>query len=107
MTVRKVTLLDPIASPKAVAERLSTRVGSLRGKTVGIYDSLMWANFGRFADMLEEMLRTRAGVARIVRLNGGAPGSANRPGKKDLHVSDAELDAFAREIDTAIVGLGA
>lgn len=107
MTSRKVTLLDPIAPARKTSERLSARASSLAGKTVGIYDSLMWANFGRFADRLEELLKSRAGVARVVRLNGGAPGAANRPGRKGLHVGDAELDAFAQGIDSAIVGLGA
>lgn len=107
MAYQKITLLDPVAPAKKEGKRLSARLNTLAGKSVGIYDSLLWANFGRFADHLEELLKTKIGVARVVRLSGGAPGSGKRPGKKDLRVSDAEMDAFAQQIDTAIVGLGA
>lgn len=111
MAGQMVAILSPAAAPTKAIQKLSDRVSTLKGKSVGIYDNFLWANFGRFADRLEELLKNEMGVSQVVRLRGVTPTSAKTQGKGmtpgKVHVSDAELNAFAERVDTAIVGLGA
>ncbi len=108
MAGQMVAILNPAAAPAKAIQELPDRVSTLKGKSVGIYDNFLWANFGRFADRLEELLKSEMGVSQVVRLRGVTPTSLSKrmtPGK--IHLSDAELSAFAEQVDTAIVGLGA
>lgn len=111
MTGQMVAILSPAAAPMKTTQKLPDRVNTLRGKSVGVYDNFLWANFGRFADRLEELLKKEMGVSKVVRLRGVDPTSSKAPGKGmtpgKIHVSDAALNAFAEQVDTAIVGLGA
>jgi hypothetical protein len=66
-------LLDPVgfeseALPKPMAKRLDT----LGGKTVGILD-IGFPNGGVFLDRVEEVLKSRYGVAEFVRLAKPSP----------------------------------
>ena len=102
MLERTTVLLSPVPVLQKARHRLIDRLSTLRGMRVGIWDNFLWANFGRFADRLEELLRTDIGVARVVRFAGAETTSNNWNSGRD-----AESSAFVAQIDTAIVGLGA
>lgn len=102
MLEHTTVLLSPVPVLRKAHHKLNDRLSTLRGMRVGIWDNFLWANFGRFADRLEELLRTEIGVARVVRFSGAKTTSNNWNSRRD-----AELDAFVEQIDTAVVGLGA
>lgn len=102
MQERTTVLLSPVPVLRKASHRLNDRLSMLRGMRVGIWDNFLWTNFGRFADRLEELLRTDIGVANVVRFAG-----AETTSNKWNSGRDTELNAFVAQIDTAIVGLGA
>lgn len=102
MIERTTVLLSPVPVLQKASHRLNDRLSTLSGMRVGIWDNFLWANFGRFADRLEELLRTEIGVARVARLAG-----ADATSNKWNRISDTDWNAFVTQIDTAIVGLGA
>jgi hypothetical protein len=81
-------ILDPVgfesaAPPKPMARRLDT----LRGKTIGILD-IGFPNGSVFLDRVEEMLKTRYGVAEFVRRAKPSPA---RPADDDVRKELIEL----------------
>lgn len=73
-------ILDPTGfdsqPPKAMAKRLDT----LKGKTIGLLD-IGFPNGGVFLDRVEELLKTKYGVAETVRRAKPSPA---RPAKDEV-----------------------
>jgi hypothetical protein len=60
-------ILDPVGFESEVAPKpMAKRLNNLNGKTVGILD-IGFPNGGVFLDRVEEVLKSKYGVARFVR----------------------------------------
>jgi hypothetical protein len=66
----RLRVLVPTYSGEAPGTPLAAGITSFEGKTIGFIDNGKFG-VGRFADELEEMLRTRHGVARVIRERKG------------------------------------
>ncbi|MDG2303062.1 MAG: hypothetical protein P8R42_00180 [Candidatus Binatia bacterium] len=94
-----IEILSPVALGPSEAVELAPGVTSLAGKRLGIRRDSTWQSFEIFADELGRLARARLGVAEVVTFDPEA-----RIGTPE-HES-ARVEAFAREVDAAIVGLG-
>jgi hypothetical protein len=96
--VTTLTLFDPTAPRREAAESQGTpaTLAGLAGKIVGFIDNAK-PNFGLLADDLGELLKTKYGVARIVKHRKP---SASVPAKPEV------IEALASECDVVITGSG-
>lgn len=94
-----IEILSPEAFGPAEAHPLSPGARSLAGARLGIRRDRTWRSFEIFADELDRLARTRLGVRDVVHFDPEA-----RIGTPE-HES-ARVEAFAKEVDVAIVGLG-
>ncbi len=90
------TIFDPTDGPIAKTFTPADRLGSLKGKVVGVLD-----NGKTKSDLLlreiQNLLRSEVGVADVVTLRKP---SAYRP------APDEQLDELARQAHAAITGIG-
>ena len=91
-----IEILVPVAPDGGQSSPLSNRMPDLRGTVVGLLDN-DWSSFSLFLDRLEQRLERQAikAVKRILHVQ-----------RRNI-IAGSELDAFAAQIDTAIIGLGA
>ena len=94
-----IEILSPAALGPRESKPLARAIDTLAGKTLGIRRDSTWHSFEIFAEELEKLARERAGVAHVVSFDPEA-----RIGTPE-HES-ARVEAFAKEVDVAIVGLG-
>lgn len=94
----RITVLDPTAAPPEVDADPGPDAGPLAGRTVGIRHDTAWRSFDWVIDEWERELRGAG--ASVRRWCAG-----NRIGDEGRRTA-AELDAFATDVDLAIVGLG-
>lgn len=92
-------ILSPAASGPADVADLAPSVPSLEGKRLGIRRDSAWRSFEVFADELGQLARDRLGVSDVVMFDPEA-----RIGTPE-HES-GRVEAFAKEVDAAVVGLG-
>lgn len=94
----RVKILDPTAPPPEVDPDPGPDAGPLAGKVVGLRSDRTWRSFEW---VLDEWAREL-----------GATGARLRPWLAGNRIGDegertaAELDAFATDVDLALVGLG-
>ncbi len=94
-----LTILSPTALGPTDSKPLAARVGSLRGRVLGIRVDKAWQSFHRFADELTRLARAELGVKDVIVFDPEARIGA--PEAESTKVHD-----FARQIDAAVVGLG-
>lgn len=94
----RITVLDPTAAPPDVDADPGPDAGLVRGRVVGIRFDSAWRSFEWVIDEWERELR--AAGADVRRWRAG-----NRIGEEGERTF-AELDAFATDVDIAIIGLG-
>jgi hypothetical protein len=94
----RIVVLDPTASPPEVDPDPGPDAGPLAGRTVGIRYDTAWRSFMWVIDEWER--RVRAAGADVRRWVAG-----NRIGEEGERTR-AELQAFATDVDIAIIGLG-
>ena len=90
--MRRITLYDPTAEPRAVNAALAPRLTTLAGKRAGILDNGK-ANAGTLMLAVVERLKARHGVVEVVKREKPVAGPP----------SPAVLDALAA-CDFALVG---
>ncbi len=73
-------ILDPVGFTEKAPKPLAPRLESLRGKTVGLLD-IGFPNGNLFLDRVEELLRERYGVVRVIRRAKPSPA---RPARKEV-----------------------
>ncbi len=94
-----IEILSPTSmGPTEVAQR-TPPIASLAGKRLGIRRDSTWRSFEVFADELSRLATERLGVRDVVMFDPEA-----RIGTPE-HES-ARVEAFAQEVDAAVVGLG-
>ncbi len=94
------TILLPTGEVSEPAQPLAIRKDSLAGSVVGIIDNDMWRSMGIMADELSRLLVDQAGaVGVVVRSSGPMHGA-------DPEQYRREMEAFHREVDAVISGLG-
>ena len=94
-----LTLFDPTAPARPQGERAASNaavLSSLAGKVVGFIDNAK-PNFGALADDIGELLKTKLGVARVVKHRKP---SASVPARPEV------IEALASECDVVITGSG-
>jgi len=90
-----IDVLSPAAAAAHNAVPLANRVPTLEGRVVGLLDNSK-AGTRPFLDRVEELLRSRHGVARIIRYDKRAAA---------LPMADETLEAAGRECDVVINGI--
>ena len=88
-----ITVLDPTVAPGPATARLAPALRALAGTRVGLLDNGK-VNVDRFLDHVENLLRTRHGVADVLRCrkpNMSAPAPA--PVLAELAACDAVISA--------------
>jgi hypothetical protein len=96
--MERVRILDPTAPPPAQDLDPGPDAGPLRDRLVGLRTDTAWRSFEWVLDEWEPRLRAAgADVRRFV--------AGNRIGEEGDRTF-AQLDAFANDVDLAIVGLG-
>ncbi len=95
----EIEILSPASLGPADVAELAPPLASLAGKRLGIRRDSTWRSFEVFAEELGDLARERLGVAEVVMFDPEA-----RIGTPE-HES-ARVEAFAKEVDAAIVGLG-
>ena len=94
-----VTLFDPTAPRREPEEKPGTAKAALTGlagKVVGFIDNAK-PNFDHLADDLGELLKTKYGVARVIKRRKS---SASVPAKPEV------IEELSRECDVVITGSG-
>ena len=93
-----VMLFDPTAPRREAADTPGTAstLSGLAGKVVGFIDNAK-PNFGLLADDLGELLKTKYGVARVIKRRKS---SASVPAKPEV------IEELAAECDVVITGSG-
>ena len=94
----RIRVLDPTASPPEVSTDPGPDAGSLAGRRVGIRFDLTWQSFLQVKDEWTRALEDLG--ATVVGWNAG-----HRIGEEG-EVTRSQLEAFADDVDIAIVGLG-
>ena len=94
-----IEILTPTAMGPAESRPLTPRRSTLRGARLGIRIDHAWRSWWQASDELATLARTVLGVAEVVMFD-----PESRIGKPE-HES-AKIEAFARGVDAAIVGLG-
>lgn len=92
-------ILSPEALGPTEAHPVSPGRRSLAGARLGIRRDSTWRSFDIFADEVDRLARVRLGVRDVVHFDPEA-----RIGTPE-HES-TRVEAFAKEVDAAIVGLG-
>jgi len=97
--MKEIEILSPVSAGPAEAAELAPAAGALAGKTLGIRRDSAWRSFEVFADELGRLAREKLGVADVVMFDPeariGTPEQESR-----------RVEAFAEEVDVAVVGLG-
>ncbi|MCH2170587.1 hypothetical protein MK489_07365 [Myxococcota bacterium] len=96
--MERIHVLDPTAPPPEVSTDRGPDAGSLAGRRIGIRYDQTWQSFLQVIDEWKPSLE--AAGAEVVTWNAG-----NRIGEQG-ETTRQELDAFAEDVDLAIVGLG-
>ena len=93
-----LTLFDPTAPRREAAEAAGTArtLSGLAGKVVGFIDNAK-PNFGLLADDLGELLKSKYGVANVIKRRKS---SASVPAKPEV------IEELAQECDVVITGSG-
>ena len=93
-----LTLFDPTAPRREAEEAPGTAktLAGLAGKVVGFIDNAK-PNFGLLADDLGELLKTKYGVANVIKRRKS---SASVPAKPEV------IEELAQECDVVITGSG-
>ena len=73
-------ILDPTGFDSQAPKSMAPRLTSLQGKTIGLLD-IGFPNGNVFLDRVEELLKTRYGVAEVVRKAKPSPA---RPAKEEV-----------------------
>jgi hypothetical protein len=94
----RIRILDPTAEPPATDPDPGPDAGTLSGRTVGIRHDSAWRSWEWVLDEWSELLLGTG--AEVVTWRAG-----NRIGDEGTQTF-AELDAFAGDVDVALVGLG-
>jgi hypothetical protein len=94
-----IDILSPVALGPAERRPLAPRLGTLRGRVLGIRVDRAWTSFLRFADEVRTLARARLGVRDVVVFD------------PDIRIGSPEAESgkvalFAGRVDAAIVGLG-
>ena len=93
-------ILLPCGEVGEQSEPLAARRESLAGAVVGVIDNDMWRSMGIVADELCGLLVDQTGAAKVVVRTSGPMHGA------DPEAYRQELEAFHREVDAVISGLG-
>ena len=93
-----LTLFDPTAPRREAADAPGTAktLSGLAGKVVGFIDNAK-PNFGLLADDLGELLKTKYGVANVIKRRKS---SASVPAKPEV------IEELSKECDVVITGSG-
>jgi hypothetical protein len=94
----RITVLDPTATPPELTPEPGPDAGSLAGRRVGLRTDETWHSWEWVLDEWKQSLG--AAGASVLVWNAG-----NRIGDEGERTF-RELDAFATDVDIAIVGLG-
>jgi len=73
-------ILDPTGFDSQPPKPMARRLDTLKGKTIGLLD-IGFPNGGVFLDRVEELLKTRYGVAETIRRAKPSPA---RPAKEEI-----------------------
>jgi hypothetical protein len=95
----QIRVLSPVALGPSEDRALAPAAATLRGKRLGIRHDRAWHSFEVFSDELERLAYAELGVAAVVRFDPGT-----RIGSPEAETERAE--AFASQVDAAVVGLG-
>ena len=96
MSDDRTLVYDPTSPAATAARHARLALDRLAGKTVGFIDNAK-PNFNLLADDLAELLKTRYGVAKVVR---------HKKRSSAMGAGDAALDALTAECDVVIAGSG-
>lgn len=99
MNDNEIEILSPASAGPAEVADLAPAPDNLAGKTLGIRRDSAWQSFEVFADELGRLARETLGVAQVVMFDPEA-----RIGSPEQESS--RVEAFAEEVDVAVVGLG-
>jgi len=94
-----LVIFSPVALGPSRTRPLSPRVASLRGKVLGIRIDHAWRSWWQAADEIARLARTELGVRDVLVFD-----PESRIGSPEAE--SGKVVDFARQIDTAIVGLG-
>ena len=94
----RITVLDPTAPPREVDDDAGPDAGSLAGRVVGIRYDLTWRSFHWAMDEWAAAFRRDGAEVRTWCAGARVGEHAEQTAK--------ELDAFATDVDLAVVGLG-
>lgn len=94
-----IDILDPTAPVPQGAAQPTTRLGSLRGKVLGIRRDRVWRSFHHFSDRIAEIAREHWQVRDVVFFDPGV-----RLGTTEEE--RGKLLPFVQGVEAAIVGLG-
>lgn len=89
----KIELIVPVAPDRGQSKMRANRFASLEGKVIGLLDN-EWSSYDVFLSRIEHLL-DRQVTKRI-----------HHPQRRDV-LPKLELDAMAKQLDMAIIGLGA
>jgi hypothetical protein len=93
-----VKLLSPIGVPPSAKADVTSRVGSLDGKTICIIDNGK-PNFNVYVERLEVLLRLRHNLAEVIHIKKGHLGSSNP-------TPPTQVDDLVKRCHAVISGLG-
>lgn len=95
----QIEILSPVSVGPEGTNKLAGALPSLAGKRLGIRRDSAWRSFEVFAEELGRLARKELGVAEVVMFDPEA-----RIGTPEQE--SARVEAFAKEVDAAVVGLG-
>ena len=94
----RITILDPTATPPELTPNPGPDAGPLKGRRVGLRTDETWQSWEWVLDEWKQSLAAAGATGQV--WNAG-----NRIGEEGERTF-RELDAFASDVDVAIVGLG-
>ncbi|MBI3090656.1 MAG: hypothetical protein HYY96_08305 [Candidatus Tectomicrobia bacterium] len=89
-------VFDPTAGPETGGFELAARLGSLRGKVVGLLDNTK-TNSDRLLRLVGRLLQEKHGVAALIE---------RRKFTASMPASDELVAELARQCDVVIAGIG-
>ncbi len=90
MPVQMVEILLPSAEAGAAKQKVSPRIPSLKGKTIGFIDN-GWRSLGIVFDEYTRMLKESEGVAKIIHKKKGASSPTPKAAMEELAQADAVI----------------
>jgi hypothetical protein len=89
-----ITVLMPHTEREGALKGKAPRLFDLKGKRIGFLDNLIWTSTKTTFQEFEQVLRSEYGIAEAV-----------HEAKSSQQAPASELEAFAKRVDAAIVGM--